>query len=358
MDKNEQILATLKSVQDFEGKEFQCNEQAILLEYQKREQNKTSLAIKILSLFGGFFATQSFLGFLSLMGLFDSPTALVAVGIAFVIAAISINKKFDKIIFDTISISAYVTGLVLLGIGLHFFNATNSVIALAIFVVAFITLVLNQTYILSFVAVITACGSILSLIILNKVYELFQMYTVLIAAMLTYVILNEGKIITINNKFSKLYNPIRIGLIFSLLFGLAFLGNRTILDLNIGFIWLSSVMLMLLVIYLVSQIVKILEVTDKKNQITIYLLTVLVLSSTIFAPSILGAILIVLLCFLVNYKTGLVIGIIALIYFISQYYYDLNFSLLTKSIILIVSGILFLVFYAFIHKKSVQNEKI
>jgi len=82
------------------------------------------------------------------------------------------------------------------------------------------------------------------------------------------------------------------------------------------------------------------------------------LVSTIFSPSISGAMIIVLLSFLVNYKTGLAIGIISLIYFISQYYYDLNFTLLTKSIILFSSGIVFLLFYLFTTKKLNSNEKI
>ena len=90
----------------------------------------------------------------------------------------------------------------------------------------------------------------------------------------------------------------------------------------------------------------------------IYILSALILVSTIFSPSISGGIVIVLLSFLVNYKTGLAIGIISIIYFVSQYYYDLNFTLLTKSIILFVSGIMFLLFYLFTAKNLNTNEKI
>ncbi|WP_417936263.1 DUF4401 domain-containing protein [Flagellimonas ochracea] len=72
---------------------------------------------------------------------------------------------------------------------------------------------------------------------------------------------------------------------------------------------------------------------------------------TLFAPGISGSLLIVLLCFKVNYKTGFIIGIISLIYSIGQYYYDLSFTLLTKSIILFLSGVLLLVFYMVFNKK-------
>lgn len=358
MNNDEHIHEVLKAIEVFNDEQVQCNEPAIFAEYQKRDSNKTNLTIKILSIFGGFFATQSFLGFLSLMGLFNSNVALLLVGFAFIIAALLINRTFDKVIYDTLSISAYVTGLVLIGIGLNGLNVNNNLIALIILVIGFISLFVNHTYILSFIAVLTVCGSLLSLIIINKFYGFIHGYNMLMAGMLMYLILNEGKIITTNKTLSKLYDPIRIGFIFSFLFGLIISANRETFDMNIGFIWISSVILLLLVIYLVSEIVEIISVNDKKNQIIIYILTILVLSSTIFAPSILGAILIILLCFLVNYKTGFVIGIIALIYFVSQYYYDLNFSLLTKSIILFASGILFLGFYVFVNKKSMHNEKV
>lgn len=358
MNKDTEIHELLKSVQNFEGNQIQMNEPAILAEYHKKDANKTSLAIKILSIIGGVFATQVFLGFLSLMGLFDSNIALLITGFIFVIAALFINRTFDKVIFDTLSISIYVAGLVLIGIGMRFFELNNSSIALVILVIASISLIVNQTYILSFMAVLTVCSALLSLIIINKVYGFIHAYNILMAVMLTYVILNEAKIMTTNKILSKLYNPIRIGLIFSLLLGLIVSVNREVFDMHIGFIWISSILMLILVMYLVAQIIEIIGVNDQKKRIMIYALTVLVLSSTIFAPSILGAILIILLCFLVNYKTGFVIGIIALIYFFSQYYYDLSLSLLNKSIILISSGILFLVFYVFINKKSLKNEKI
>jgi hypothetical protein len=358
MNKVEQVQKILKSVQTFEGEQFQYNEQAILDEYQKKDSNKSSLAIKILSVFGGLFATMTFLGFLASVGLFNSTAAILMGGIAFIILAIVINKTSDKLIYDTFSISIYITGLVLLCIGLLDFDFSKNVIVLVVLTIALSTLILNQTYILSFIAIITLNGCLLTFISINKAYNFIHLYTILMAGLLTYIILNEGKIIASNYKLSKLYNPFRVGLLFSLLSGLIILGNNVLFEINIGFIWLSSIMLFLLVFYLVSEVVKIIEITNKNTQIVIYTLTVLVLSSTIFAPSILGAIIIILLSFLVNYKTGFVIGLIALIYFISQYYYDLNLSLLTKSIILFASGILFLAFYIFIHKKSLQNEKV
>src|SRR5690606_13137026 len=98
-------------------------------------------------------------------------------------------------------------------------------------------------------------------------------------------------------------------------------------------------------------------VAGRKKVLTL-VLCLFTLLPTLYAPSISGALLIVLLSFLVNYRTGFAIGIIALIYFVVQYYYDLNLSLLTKSIILFSSGTVFLVFYFFFTKMTKDNEKI
>ena len=100
------------------------------------------------------------------------------------------------------------------------------------------------------------------------------------------------------------------------------------------------------------------EIEALKDKILIYALTSLVLIPLLFAPFILGVIVLILISFLVNYKTGLVIGILSIVYFISRYYYDLDFTLLTKSILLFVSGIIFLLLYILTNKKLNTHEKI
>lgn len=174
------------------------------------------------------------------------------------------------------------------------------------------------------------------------------------------MVFKEAKIITTNKILSKLYNPVRIGLIFSFVAGLAFLGKKGLgfFPISPNYIWLSSVIIIPVIIYLISLLFNILNITKIQHKTVIYIFAVLAFLPTVFSPAISGAILIILLSFFVNYKTGLVLGIIAFIYFISQYYYDLNFTLLTKSILLFSSGVIFIALYLFTHKKLTTNEKI
>jgi hypothetical protein len=358
MDKLTNKTTLLDSIRLSDGAEFECNEKAILNEYQNQQENKSSLAIKVLSIFGGFLATLAFLGFLAIAGLYDSELGLLIFGIGFIVSAIWLNKEYDKLIIDTFSISIYVTGFALFAFGLSEMKVDENVIAILIGIIALCSLFITQNYILSFISVLAISGSFLTLIISNDLYGLIHLYIGVCTLLLTYLFLNEAKIISLNRKLSKLYNPIRIGLITSLLFGLITIGKRHLIPISQNHIWFSSIVMIFIIIYLVYIISRINEIESLKSKILIYSLSGLMLISTIFSPAISGAIIIVLLSFLVNYKTGLVIGVISFIYFISQYYYDLNFTLLTKSIILFSSGIVLLLFYLFTTKKLNTNEKI
>jgi hypothetical protein len=220
------------------------------------------------------------------------------------------------------------------------------------------TLVITQNYLLSFISVLIISGSILSLILFNKCYQTIHIYIAVIAASMTYWFLQEAKMLTAAKKIAALYEPVRVGLIFSLLTGLIFVGIKGWINEPIRYIWLSSVATVLLILYLISILPIIRDGKSQSSKIGIYSVSGLLLMLTAMAPAVLGSLLIILLCFFVNYKTGLVIGIIAFIYFISQYYYDLNYSLLTKSGILFSTGILSILFYLFTHKKTASDEKI
>jgi hypothetical protein len=283
---------------------------------------------------------------------------LLIFGIGFIIIAIWLNKAYDKLIIDTFSISLYVIGFALLAFGLSEMDVNKNIIAILISLIALSSLIITQNFILSFFSVITISGSFLFLIISNDSYDLIHLYVAVNTVILAYLFLNEAKIISSNKRLSQLYNPIRIGIVISLLFGLISIGKRHLIPISQNHIWLSSIVMISVTMYLVYVIIQINEINTVKTKMMIYTLSAILLVSTIFSPSISGAIVIILLSFLVNYKTGLVIGIISIIYFISQYYYDLNFTLLTKSIILFVSGIIFLLFYLLTTKYLSTNEKI
>ncbi len=358
MDKLTNRKSLIDSINLLEGDEFEYNETAILNEYQLQVDNKSSLAIKILSIIGGLMATIAFLGFLVAAKLYNSELGLLIFGIAFIILAIGLNKIFNKLIIDTFSISLYIIGFILLTYSLLEIGHNDYLVFGLTSIIAICSLFIVQNYILSFISILIVTGSILSLIISNDVYFVIHFYIGSLMLIIAYLFLNEAKIISSNSKLSKLYAPLRIGSIISLLFGLFSIGKKYLVPIDQNQIWLSSIVILFVIIYLVRVVLKINDVESIKSKILIYSFSCLILISTILSPAISGAIAIILLCFLVNYKVGFAIGIVSLIYFISQYYYDLSFTLLTKSIMLFSTGVVFLLFYLFTMKKLNNNEKI
>lgn len=350
----EKLLDTIRTA---EGNGFQYDDAAILAEYQEREGKKSNLVIKILSVFGGLLATLAFVVFLFILGLYDSEWGMLLLGIALAGIAIGIDKKYNSFILDTLSVCFYVLGLILFAIGLGAFEVNENHVSLLVMLVALGSLAITQNYVMSFISIITIGAAMMFLIILNGIPYALNGYVLFYTVALAFFFLNEAKLLTSSRKLAKLSGPLRIGMVFCLLLGLVAVGRTDFAPISGRFLWISSVASICLILYLASGVLKRFGVAGRKKVLTL-VLCLFTLLPTLYAPSISGALLIVLLSFLVNYKTGFAIGIIALIYFVIQYYYDLKLSLLTKSIILFSSGVVFLVFYFFFTKTIKTDEKI
>ncbi len=358
MESNLNISEHIKYISEREGNNFEFDATAIEKEYLDSQKDNSGIAIKILSVVGGFLATLAFIGFLFIAGLYNSEAGLVITGFIFTGAAIWLNVVYKKLIIDTFSVSAYAIGFCLIAFGLLQLEVNETSICILFIILSLLTIGITKKYVLSFISILTINGCFIYLIIDNELQGLIHVYDSILLFVLTYVLLSEAKISAERGMRSKLYNPIRIGLIISLITGLIFVGQRGIFDIGIKHFWASSIITIPLTIYVISIIAKKIGISSIRSLYLIYALSILFLIPTALSPAISGTLLIVLLCYLVNYKTGLVIGIISFIYFISQYYYDLNFTLLTKSIILFISGIVFLLFYVFTHKKIGQDEEL
>lgn len=357
MNNKKKLLEAIQYLQEQGTNEINIDEEAFLKAHEHQENNQ-SLAIKILSIFGGLLASSAFLIFLLITGLYDSGPALFVSAATSFGVAVWINKVSDRFILDTLSVAAFIIACILLGLALDKVKINEYGISISFMLVAIFTLIYVRNYILSFLSVLLFTGSILFLILSGSHFVFIHLYIVVLSIMLTYFYLKEARILTKRNLLSELYNPLRIGLLISFLAGLIILVQKAFFVPNLYYTLFSSIVIICAVLFVLSRVIQVLMIDKKKERLMIYLLSALILLPTALYPSISGALLIILLSFWVNYKTAFVMGILALIYFISQYYYDLNISLLIKSIILFSSGLLFLLLYLLIHKKTASDEKI
>lgn len=354
MKKRHEIIAMLEQIRRQEKTPVSFDEEAIAAAYDKIRGERSGIAIKILTVLGGVIASVTILGSLLIGGLLNSGMSMVISAVAFIGAGLWLNKAVDKLIVDTASVCLFLCGISLLAFGMWDLRQGVTAICIVYMLITAFTLVIVQRYVISFLAILIFNGSVIVLILDHDRDNLVHLYITILVIFLASMMLKEAAIITAGKKLSMLYNPARMGLICSLT-GILIVAGYQWPGLYLKqYAWLSAIPSILAILFITPRILHILGVNDPTKKWLVITAVLILLLPTVFAPGISGSLLIMLLCFMVHQKTGMVIGILSFIYFISQYYYDLNLTLLTKSILLIVSGVLFLLLYFFTHKKLDQ----
>src|SRR5690606_12759765 len=144
------------------------------------------------------------------------------------------------IIIDTVSISTFAIGFTMVGIGLDHLITNEKNLLMVVIALAFCTLIIARTYMISFLSVLIINSCILALLQLYKVYDLIHPYIAIVVLSLTYLFLREAKLITASKVQSQLYGPLRAGLIYSFLMGLLLISSNSLFSLSPDYIWASS----------------------------------------------------------------------------------------------------------------------
>lgn len=332
------------------------DEAGVRAEYQGNTLEQP-LAIKILSVFGGIMASVFFLVFLGLSGLFQYYWILLLLGVTAMIAAVWWTRKYDLIMLDSFSVCIFIIGLSLMGLSLQELLKSESLMYLSGIFASLATLTFSRNYLISFLSVLAIYGGHVGLILHNGFHDLLPIQAMFLSALTLFVFMREPYIVTANETISRLYNSVRMGLVFCLLMSLNMVTLEEF-DFDIksnG--WACSIFNISAMVFLIWRLMVLLEVNENSKRILLLTAVVLILLPTIPSPAISGTLLLVLLGFHYDHKTTLVVGIVGFIYSISQYYYDLNFTLLTKSILLFTSGVGFLALYFITQKIYLSHGK-
>ncbi|MCY4781294.1 DUF4401 domain-containing protein [Sphingobacterium sp. UT-1RO-CII-1] len=323
-----------------------------------REKNKRSFTINILSLLGGFLASLAFVLFLFVSGFYKSESSLIIFGLFFISASILIPRYSKRIFYDTTSTCFYLIGFGCLVFSTTSLNIEENIVLSGSIIIALTTILIAHSYLLTFLSTLIIISCSIILIHLNIPNLNIYIILALQGVLLTYIYLQEASILHQYKKAAKIYYPLRSALTVSFLtLPLVY----DMLDLAFGYkyyTWASSSVLLLTIAYLLYHTFLKNIMLNKHKAILSTIGSLIFLAPTILYPPISAGILVILLSFRVKYKTGFVVAIIAFIYFISRYYYDLNYTLLTKSVFLLASGLIILLIYLFIKKAFLDNEKV
>ncbi|MFK8162644.1 MAG: DUF4401 domain-containing protein [Lewinella sp.] len=350
--REQQLADDLELLKSGVNRPLQVDEAAILAEFRHDLEHEGSLGMKVLSILGAFLGTIFFLGFILVTDVYNSSAGLALTGLVLLVGSYVLSRpKNASLIADAFSVSLATCGYILLLIGLEDSLNSERVLALIGACIAGIILAVNDNRIVTFLATTTAAGCLLFLASDAWESDGAHLFVGLTALLITVWFLLEGTLLKASDLIARRYDGIRIGLIFALLMGAYHLSDfRWWMELPREANWYVSVVLIPLTGLVVWQVLnQFVKVPATK---VVYLFGALtLLLPTVFAPAICAALLILILSWRSGYRTGAVIAVIALIYFVSRYYYDLNLTLLAKSIILSVSGILFLVAYRVLYQK-------
>lgn len=342
------INQVLKNLQEKHGDSFSFDQKSIEKEAEIQSSQFSNLAVKILSVIGGFLGSLFFLGFLMILGMYDTPVVALVMGVILIIVALGIDRNETSVLLDTVSISNFLIGGFLIGFGLvDQMNGDENLLILVAMTIATISFFFAKGFMLRLTCVLIFNGSWLALILENRINSAFHFQIIFLLVGFIYLSFFEAKIISKNDFWNSIYKPLHAALLLSLSFALFLLANSWKMEVYFLNDWISSVAIFIANLFVVFKIIEGLKLNDEKNKIWIYGLSVFVFLPTFLMPSIGGAILVLLTSYHIGHRAGTALGMIGLVYFGMQFYYDLNLTLLTKSIILMISGVVFLSSYYF-----------
>jgi hypothetical protein len=317
-----------------------------------QQAGQQSTLIKIFSVLGGMLITGFSVAFLFAAGLYNSTIGLVITGILFYGVSMFVVKKANSLVVSAIGTSLFVVAFIFLQIGVDA-SCSNSTIMLMYALLALISLILLQDFLITFAATILCFGALFFLINETNSHFLICTYVGVLALLITFFFLNEARLITTNSKIAKAYQPFCIGLIIVYLIALQLLYTQPNYNKYTKFFWLTSAFNTLAIYWLATNVGAQLKIGY--NKITYAIAVAILIGATIYLPGINGALLIMLLGFKNNYKTGFVLGAAALLYFISRFYYLAAYTLLVKSGLLFFTGVVFLIAFFIVNKKLKNN---
>ncbi|HKG06017.1 MAG TPA: DUF4401 domain-containing protein [Pedobacter sp.] len=333
------------------------NQEPTFAEAIKVEQQAyQGMGIKILSVASGLLASGFLSGWVFLL-LGDSAVTMVILGPVVLILAVFLDNRINNMVLDTACIGAYVAACAMIGFGIEKLSNSDNFTTLVMLVIAVAVPFFSIGYMFNFLSVIAINICLFSLININDWFDLIHVLVALVTLVYTLLSLKEPKYLAFA-RMSKVYNPLRNGLLCSLLGLLSSLAvNRMVNTWQINHEWISSAAIIGIILFFLHHIVTDLGIAEKRNRNLIYLVSGLVLLLAFFVPAVCGALLILMISFHTGHRLGLIFGLAALFYFTGQYYYNLEYTLLVKSEIMMATGALFMLAWVILKKTLKRYEQ-
>ncbi len=342
---NPNIITLVESLQKVGEPHFEVNKNKFEADLIRANAAPTSWIIRIVTMLGAWISAACFFGVISLMGIFDSPMAITILGIVLTAVAIfafqTVNQKVFTIPY---ALTASITGQICIGYGLTgWLNLSDMDLLLWVGIgIQVLMFILSKNHVQRFITVLVVNLLGVGLLFSNKLYEGIHWITGLNALIFTALILGEEIVLSRYKKLIAAFDSLNAGTAFSfLLLTFIRLGELTFSfrEISIRFWWISAAFILMCLIGVIYKI----SLDFEWNPVKTIPLCLIFVPFLWGYSGILGGVLMLAVGYYHKNLWFIVMGVLALGVFISVFYYNLQLTLWTKSLILIGSGILFLV---------------
>ncbi|MFM2190890.1 MAG: hypothetical protein RL491_1276 [Bacteroidota bacterium] len=341
------LTQALQEATSIVGDTFVVDEQALELS----GLGIKSTSITIFQALGGFIASLAFLGLMFTINIYKHPAVVLIIGIPLVLLSI-LQGKLQKVhIPDTVGVFFFIAGCFLTIYGVSLYNIDSNILIGLVMLISTATLSLSENKIVVFSSVLLFFGSLIAFMLENDWVNGIHVVSNLSLAMALFLYHKESETLFARNRLSQLMPSMAYASAIASLITFQIIALPSMLKIHPHFLWLSSLAPLSVSLFLIYQ-------NTMGNRLVVIIAFVLLAAPSIFAPAIIGSMAILLLGFGYRNNGLMIIGILSCIQTTIQFYYDLKFTLLEKSIMMMAIGALLMVAYwAFVkHIRANENR--
>ena len=286
-------------------------------------------------------AAVPFIGFLSSISALESATSMMVLGSFFCIIAVGSQYIIRKSLFVAqLALAFSLAGQILLIGGIGWATDNLRMTALAVIILELILIAVYPDSLHRFLSTIVIPAAILVLLFDLEIQE--AIHVLIIALGVGAVAIWENESYLAANVPENLYRPLGYGLVVSLLYVLILsivnVFGTSLVEVN--YWWVSSIGLLLILLALEYFILTSAQLGASRTIIGLVIIgTIIVFLPTLQAPGIVAAVLVLALGF--HRGNVLLMGLATVFFalFLIIFYYNLALTLLTKSLILMATGL-------------------
>lgn len=273
-----------------------------------------------------------FLVFVFSIDLLDSEESLLLLGMILLVLTIVIRWKVDQVFVNQLMLAFNLAGQAMFLIGL---SDNEELTATAILGVEIVLIVVYRDAVLRFLATLFAYAAVVSLGYMYDIPNALHALIILTACAVGVLWYHEAQFLT--RKSTAIYKSVRYGITLALLLLLipSMLAKIPVTD------WWASTCGLLFVLLLVEHrlLNRYAISLSSATGIVVMICTVLFAGPLLTTPGIIAAVLVLVLGFQRGQRVLMGLALVFLVVFLIAFYYHLDVTLLMKSGILAISGI-------------------